>query len=332
MNFLAKRFAILTCGGVCPGMNDVTRSITLHSYRRGVNDVFGVKYGFKGLNDLSEDLVHLKPSNIKNIHNRGGSYLGTSREPLNVTGSIQMLDKNNIDALFIIGGNGGNTAAAMLHDALQAQGSRTQVIGLPKSIDNDIDIIDKCFGFETAVDEARHALFIARNEAEAVHRGVMVVNLMGRDSGFIAYHASQGGFADICLIPEVPLEPVDIARQVESVLLRKKGCVICMAEGFPLKLTDVCERVQQMVKDVYVKSMDPSYMIRGGLTSADDHEYCNLLGVAAVEAALEGKSGVTVATKEGKMHLFDTRDIVKRVKKVIPHAEASISTLPSSYA
>lgn len=315
MAALNKKFAVLTCGGVCPGLNDVVRSITFRSYQHGVSQVYGIRYGFKGLNDVCMPHVPLSPSGVKLIHHRGGTFLGTSRDPLDPDRAIHTMQERGYDALFVIGGNGGNTAAARLHDAIQERNLGMQVIGLPKSIDNDIDIIDKCFGFDTAVYEARKVLTIARNEAEAVHKGVCVVKVMGRDSGFIAHYASRDGLADVCLVPEMgPLNIMEVMATVDTVLSKKGCCVVCVAEGFHIPAPALCDALGAV--SPYIKYIDPSYLLRGGICTAEDREFCDKLGVAAVDAAMQGLSGVTVATLGGKMTHFVTKDIILAPKRL----------------
>jgi len=309
----SKKFAVLTCGGVCPGLNDVVRSITFHSYHCGVSNVYGLRYGFTGLNDARIPHVALSPSVVKMIHHRGGTFLGTSRERLDTQKALSTIEQRGYDALFVIGGNGGNKAASILHDAIQEQRLPVQVIGLPKSIDNDIDCIDKCFGFDTAVHEARKVLEVARNEADAVHRGVCIVKVMGRDSGFIAHHASCDGMADVCLIPELPLTLEAIAQKVHNVL-NHRSCVICVAEGFHISLNELQSAVSSLSS--YVKCIDPSYILRGGVSIPADRDFCYRLGVSAVDAALQGLTGVTVATHNGHPIALPTKDIVTYTRRV----------------
>lgn len=308
-----KKFAVLTCGGVCPGMNDVVRSITLTSMNKGVHDVYGVRYGFTGLHiDTQENHMKLSRDIVQNMHMRGGSMLGTSREKLHASKAIETLLHRAYDVLFVVGGNGGNTAAAILNDQLVQRGLPIQVIGLPKSIDNDIDLIDMCFGFQTAVYETQKVLEIARNEANAVYKGVVVVKVMGRDSGFIAHHAIG---SDICLIPEMGDITLDtITEKCHNVLSRFPSCVICVAEGFWKDAFDIHAHLQK--QGLYTKYIDPSYIIRGGVTTPSDHAFCNILGEAAVKAAIDGHTGITVGTKGGRVQYFDTRKVVSKVKKV----------------
>jgi 6-phosphofructokinase 1 len=313
-NKASSKFGVLTCGGVCPGMNDVVRSITLQSFAKDIRDVSGFKYGFMGLHDpQTHPIVRLNPDVVGGIHKRGGTFLGTSRERLDPVKAMRTLQEHDINTLFIIGGNGGNAAAAKLHDAITAEKLPIKVIGLPKSIDNDIDLIDRCFGFDTAVHEASKVLEIARNEGEAVPRGIVVVKVMGRHSGFIAHHALG---ADIRLIPENPMTLDDIFLQIESVLSDGRACVICVAEGFPVPADSLVNLIQEGIHNSYVKFINPSYILRGCETTVSDHNYCNILGAAAVEAAMDGRSGITIATRNGKLTYFDTHQIVKNVKRV----------------
>jgi 6-phosphofructokinase 1 len=230
---------------------------------------------------------------------------------------LHALQLHQYDALFVVGGNGGNAAAHRLHEAAVAEGISTQILALPKSIDNDIDLIDRCFGFHTAVSEAAHVLRVARNEADAVPRGITIVKLMGRESGFIAAHASKqaGHDVDICLIPERPSDLETIVSTVTATLSVRGSCVICIAEGFAYSPEFIRDELTTRMEDSYIKYIDPSYLIRGGRTTSFDHAFCTLLGSAAVDAALQGHSGITVATKNDQIHYFNTVDVIQKVRK-----------------
>jgi 6-phosphofructokinase 1 len=315
---LQKKFAVLTCGGVCPGLNDVIRSITLRSFQRGVTDVYGVPFGFRGLTDSSKPHIHLSPPVVETIHHTGGTYLGTSRVKLDPAIALDILKERLYSTVFVIGGNGGNAAASVLQSHITVKGLPIQVIALPKSIDNDIDLIDKCFGFDTAVNEACKVLQVARNEADAVPYGISIVKLMGRDSGFIAWGASRKlkDGVDICLIPEYPRDMSSILSNISDVLRTKGSCVVCVAEGHHIPAELIHKRIIQQRGTMYVKYIDPSYMVRGCTTTPEDHEFCTLLGEAAVDAAMDGYTGITVATKNGKIHYFDTKQVVHKTKRV----------------
>ena len=317
-----KRMAVLTCGGICPGLNDVIRGLVYRSRMYKIDQLYGIPYGFKGMYDETIEYIPLNHKNTKNIHLQGGSILGTSRIRMDPKPTIEHLQRNAYDTLFILGGNGGNRAASILHDEIKQQGLPIQVIGLPKSIDNDIDIIDKCFGFETAIEEAHKILLLAKSEAMSVPNGICIVNVMGRDSGFIATNASlAAGIVDICLIPELEHEHIldknKVTEYVKRTLDEQGYCVICIAEG--MKSWDknsLKSDLQNTIHDAYVKVMDPTYSIRAGITTANDHIFCTKLGYAAIDAAISGYSGITVATKNNEVHYFRSSDIVKNTKKV----------------
>ena len=317
-----KRMGVLTCGGICPGLNDVIRGIVHRSRMYTIDKVHGIPYGFKGLYDDTVQHIDLTYANTKYIHLQGGSILGTSRIPLQPDAAIETLQKYAYDTVFIIGGNGGNTAAAVLDTELKKRSIPIQVIGLPKSIDNDIDIIDKCFGFETAIEEAHKIMLLAKSEASSVPKGICIVNVMGRDSGFIAANTSlASGVVDVCLIPELEEHHTISKRKMfeytKKIISEQGYCVICIAEG--MKTWDkntLSQELKEHIPDAYTKIIDPTYTIRAGVTTANDHIFCTKLGYAAVDAAISGYTGITVATMNNKIHYFNSADIVKNVKKV----------------
>lgn len=317
-----KRFAVLTCGGICPGLNDVIRGMVQRSRMYGIEKMYGVPYGFKGL--YGDDTRHLELTleNTHDIHYKGGSILGTSRAKMVSAPVIDNLQRNAYDALFVIGGNGGNKAAALLYNDVRDRGVPIQIIGLPKSIDNDIDLIDKCFGFETAVEESRNVLIGAKYEAMSVQKGVSIVNLMGRDSGFIATYASlASGVVDVCLIPELERDHnIDKQRVIEyirHIIERKNHCVVCIAEGFTsFNINTLRNDIEGGIRDTYVKLFNPSYMIRAGITTANDSIFCTKLGYSAIDAAIAGHSGITVATKKNDIHYYNINDVTREVRKV----------------
>lgn len=313
---LPQKMAVLTCGGVCPGLNDVVRAIAMRTQEYHIPHLHGITYGFKG---FLMDPVEICFENIKYSHLSGVPILGTSRDRLNPDIACHFLEQGDYDAIFIIGGNGGNTAAYILNNECRKRGMRTRVIGLPKSIDNDIAIIDKCFGFDTAVEEAKKFLLCAKVEAAAVYNGVVIVKLMGRDSGFIATHASaSSGVADITLIPEVPFTMSNLTMHLDEMLQKHGHAVICVAEGIPHDVFDITRTLKTKIKDVNVKTIEPSYLIRSVPTISTDHIYCTELGTSAVDAAVQGYTGVTVAKKNGKIHYFDTWDVIRTQKFVDP--------------
>lgn len=242
MNPATTKVAIVTCGGLCPGLNDVVQGIVNKCEDYGVpeGNILGVQYGFKGFYDKEAPPRVLTRSNVEGIHLEGGTILGTSRGGADMAKIVKQIDIMGIDVVFVVGGNGGNAGAAAIQRSCEENNVLCSVVGVPKSIDNDILLIDKCFGFDTAVEEAQRALICAKVEASSAFNGIGLVKLMGRQSGFIAMDASMSsGVVDICLIPEVPFEMEKLLSYIEKVLAKKGHVVICCAEGC-LQLQGMC--------------------------------------------------------------------------------------------
>ncbi|MCP4668040.1 MAG: ATP-dependent 6-phosphofructokinase, partial [Deltaproteobacteria bacterium] len=183
---------IVTCGGICPGVNDVIRAITLSLFHHyGISAVFGFRYGFEGLSpEHGHEPLKLTPELVSDIHQKGGTILGSSRGPQDVSHMVETLDKMNVGILFVIGGDGTLRGAQALFEEIERRGLKIGVIGIPKTIDNDISCVDRSFGFDTAVAESRTAIYSAHVEAIGARNGIGLVKLMGRHSGFIAAHAA----------------------------------------------------------------------------------------------------------------------------------------------
>lgn len=225
--------ALVTCGGLCPGLNDVVQNIvyTLADYGVPEDQIFGIRYGLRGFLDRHAKPIQLSRSTVDGIQLRGGTVLGTSRGNAKIRDIVERLRLWGINMLFVIGGNGGNAAAHAIARECIAAGVPCNVVGVPKSIDNDIQLIDRCFGFDTSVEEAQRSLICARVEAKSA-AGVSIVKLMGRQSGFISMNASMAsGVVDVCLIPEVPFTMPALLAHVRARLAAKDYCVLCVAEG-----------------------------------------------------------------------------------------------------
>ena len=232
------RAAIVTCGGLCPGLNDVIRQLVITLEEYGVEDIRGIRYGFRGFFETEGELrapVKLTSRLVETIHLEGGSVLGSSRGGSETSDIVDAVSEMGLDFLFVIGGNGSHAGALAIDDMCKERGVCCSVIGIPKTIDNDILLLDRTFGFQTAVDEAINAIRSAAIEARSAYNGVGLVRLMGRQSGFIAMNASlASGEVDVCLIPEIntPLEgPGGILAHVRRVLNKKEHCVVVVAEG-----------------------------------------------------------------------------------------------------
>eukprot|EP00798_Chlamydomonas_sp_ICE-L_P022355 gene22355-29450_t len=184
--------AIVTCGGLCPGLNDVVAGLVNKLSDYGVPDgnILGIKYGFRGLSDPCGSPMLLTKRSVDGVQLQGGTILGTSRGKADIKDLVRRIDMMGIDMLFVVGGNGGNAGAHAIHASCQRYEVKCCVVGVPKSIDNDVLLIDKCFGFDTAVEEAQRALQAAKVEASSARRGIGLVKLMGRQSGFLALQAS----------------------------------------------------------------------------------------------------------------------------------------------
>ncbi len=319
------RAGIMTCGGLCPGLNDVIRSLvrTLW-YRYGVRRITGIRFGYNGLLGVVDDsLMDLNPTVVDDIHRIGGSLLGNSRGGGDRTEEIvDGIERLNMNMIFIIGGDGTQKGALTIAEEIERRGLKISVVGIPKTIDNDLSFIERSFGFETAVVRATEAVFAAHQEAHSAVNGVGLVKLMGRDSGFIAAHtaiASQD--VNYVLIPEV-LFDLDgengLFAHLKTRLERRNHVVIVVAEGagqnhLPAQVeTDasgnkkagdiglyikqsIIEHFTEINMPVNLKYIDPGYIIRSSAAIPTDSLYCSRLGMNAVHAAMAGKTKILIS-------------------------------------
>jgi 6-phosphofructokinase 1 len=311
---------IVTCGGLCPGLNDVIRAIVLslhHHY--GVRRIWGFRFGFEGIVERhGHDPIALTPALVNRIQESGGSLLGSSRGPQDPGEMVDRLERLGIRILFAIGGDGTLRGAHAIGQAAAARGVPISVIGVPKTIDNDVSFVQRTFGFETAVSEARRATHAANAEAESARNGIGLVKLMGRHSGFIAaYSVLVGGHANFCLVPEVPFSLDRFLDELRTRLARRGHAVIVVAEGaghdlMPrdgardasgnVRLGDVgvwlrdaiVERFSERRIPITLKYIDPSYIIRSMPANAHDAAFCLLLGHNAVHAGMCGRTDMVV--------------------------------------
>lgn len=325
--------AIVTCGGLCPGINDVIRAIVMeahHAYH--VPSILGIRYGLRGfIPKYAHAPMELTPAAVADIHRFGGTILGSSRGPQPPEDIVDTLERSNVNALFVIGGDGTMKAAMSISAEVRKRGLKISVIGIPKTIDNDINYIPQSFGFETAVCKATEAIECAHTEACGTPNGIGIVKLMGRESGFIAAQASLAlKEVNFVLIPEAPFSLEGEGGLLPAVKerLRHRGhCVIVTAEGAGQHLlthhteTDASgNRVLGNVADLLkmeisrylrehkiphsIKYIDPSYIIRSVPAQADDKVYCGFLGQYAVHAAMAGRTDMVVAKiQERYVHL-----------------------------
>ncbi|MFZ4774646.1 MAG: ATP-dependent 6-phosphofructokinase [Terrimicrobiaceae bacterium] len=316
--------AIVTCGGLCPGFNDVIRAIVMQAYYRyGVRRIYGIPYGFEGLiPEYGHPIINLTPDAVASIHEFGGTWLGTSRGPQDILRMVDRLQELDVNILFVIGGDGSQRGALAIEQEARRRGAKLSVVGVPKTIDNDMIYMDKSFGYETAAAAAVQAVHAAHTEARSARGGIGLVKLMGRHSGFIACAAAiASGEVNAVLIPEVPfaLEGEHGFLEVMRQRVVSRGhAVIIVAEGAGqehlgstgqtdasgnVRLGDIGHFLNAQLTAHFkkcqtaltLKYIDPSYMIRSVPASPQDRIYCMRLGQAAVHAGMAGKTGLIVA-------------------------------------
>jgi len=349
--------ALVTCGGLCPGINDIIRSIVLElHYAYGVRHIFGIRYGLQGfVAQYGHDLVDLTPETVVNIHDRGGTVLGSSRGPQDIDEIIDSLERMNISLLFMIGGDGTLTAAGRIAEAIIDRGLKIGVVGVPKTIDNDIYMVSRSFGFDTAVDVATSAIISANNEAEGYPNGIGLIKLMGRHAGFIAATAVLAQQdVNFVLIPEVDFDlegPSGLLSALEKRLRERKHAVIVAAEGAGqkffadeksnrdasgnIKLKDIGIYLKETISsyfagkgiDVSIKYIDPSYMIRSLPANANDRVFCNFLGRNSVHAGMAGKTSMLIGHWNNQFVHVPMKVIADKRKKVDPNGSLWRSTL-----
>ena len=355
----STRVGMVTCGGICPGINDVIRGLVMECfYRYGVRNVVGFRYGYRGCAGRQEhDLVQLTPRQVDRIHEQGGSLLGTSRGPEDPVKIVQNLARLQINVLFVIGGDGTMRGGLAIAKEISRQGLAISVIGLPKTIDNDIPFIDKSFGFETAYSKAVEAIYAAHAEARGVPNGLVIVKLMGRYSGFIACYASLAtSHVNFTLIPEVPFTfdgPHGLLESLRERMKSRSHAVIVVAEGVgqewltddaPEKdasgnvcMKDISAYLSQRFRDyflaqnetVYLKLIDPSYGIRGVPATASDSVFCWQLAQSAVHAGMCGKTEMMVGPWHGRL-VHIPMQLAAGCKRVDPQGELWASVKAST--
>ena len=317
--------AIVTCGGLCPGLNDVIRAIVLEAYHAyNTPSVLGIRYGLEGfIPSYSHNVMELTPASVEHIYQFGGTLLGSSRGPQEPSEIVDALERLNVSVLFVIGGDGSMKAASAIAKEVRQRNIRISIIGIPKTIDNDINFVPQSFGFDTAVDKATEAIGCAHVEAVGTPNGIGIVKLMGRESGFIAANASLSmREVNFVLVPEVPFSfygERGLFPALEKCLAAHSHAVLAVAEGAGQDLLSehetrcdasgnkalgditgflrakIAEYFSAKKIPYYLKYIDPSYMIRSVPANANDRLYCGFLGQHAVHAAMSGKTGMVVA-------------------------------------
>jgi 6-phosphofructokinase 1 len=335
---------IVTCGGVCPGLNDVIRAtvLSLH-YHYGVRTVFGFRYGYEGLTyRYGHTPMELTPELVDDIHQRGGTILGSSRGPQEVSEMVDTLEQMNIGLLFTIGGDGTLKGAQALADEIGRRGLKIGVIGIPKTIDNDISYVQQTFGFETAVSEATKAIYAAHAEAEGARNGIGMVKLMGRYCGFIAAYATLANSdVNFCLVPEVRFTLEAFLDALRKRLEGRQHAVVVAAEGAGqdllaataerdasgnIRLGDIGIFLRDHINDYFrkagmeapLKYIDPSYTIRSMPANPHDSAFCLILGHNAVHAGMAGRTGMVVGNWRGEFTHVPIVAAVSQRKQIDP--------------
>lgn len=315
------RAAIVTCGGLCPGLNNVIRSLFLElHYGYGVRDVIGFRGGYSGLDPKCDlDPVTITPQFIDNLHKQGGTVLGTSRGPVDIGRAVDNLVARGVNILFAVGGDGTQRGACDLYNEARKRGHNLSVVGVPKTIDNDVSFVSRTFGFFTALEEAMRVLDCAHTEARSVPGGIGVVKLMGRHAGFVTAGAVIGSQdVNFALIPEVSFKLDVFLAALKERMLRKSHSVIAVAEGAGqdllnsdpgerdasgnVKLKDIgpflCDQIKAYFQTegmpVVIRYFDPSYQIRSRPANCEDAILCDLYARHAVHAAMAGKTGLVI--------------------------------------
>jgi 6-phosphofructokinase 1 len=350
---------VVTCGGLCPGLNDIIRGIVNQCHHQyGITRIYGFRYGYEGLvQRYGHTPVMLKPASVAQAHNFGGTLLGSSRGKQDIGEMVDTLEDMGVDILFVIGGDGTLRGAAEIVKEIEVRGLKKAVVGIPKTIDNDIMYLDKSFGFETAFAAAVQAVKCAYTEATGAVNGIGLVKLMGRDSGFIAcFAALAGSNVDFVLIPEVPFELEGQNGLLENLryrLAKRGSAVIVVAEGAGQHLmkvnsaTDASgnqrygdiglflkDRVNDFFKErrmeVNLKYIDPSYIVRSVPANPADNVYCSRLAQSAVHAAVAGKTGMLVGRWHSSFVNLPLELVIHGRRKVDPAQELWHSVLEST--
>ena len=347
---------IVTCGGLCPGLNDVIRAIVLALYHHyGVQTIFGFPYGYEGLSHkYGHAPLELTPSVVEDIHQKGGTILGSSRGPQDVSEMVDCLERMNIGILFTIGGDGTLRGAQAIAEEIGRRNLKIGVIGIPKTIDNDISYVEQSFGFVTAVSEATTSIYSAHTEAEGARNGIGLVKLMGRESGFIAAYACLANSdVNYCLVPEVEFSVDGLIRTLKERLEKRRHAVIVVGEGAGQNLMEEIQEqdasgnirfgdIGIFLKDqitgyfrkagtgTTLKYIDPSYNIRSMPANAHDSAFCLLLGHNAVHAGMTGRTNMVLGFWKNEFTHVPVQAAVSERKKIDPNGWLWNSVLAST--
>lgn len=354
------RAGIVTCGGLCPGLNNVIRGLVLQlTHRYGVRSIIGFRNGYQGfIAAHGHPVVELTPERVEGIEERGGTILGTSRGEQDPEEVVDCLERMNVNVLFVVGGDGSMRGAMQIARVAKERGDKIAVVGVPKTIDNDIPFIDHSFGFQTAVEEASKFLRAAHVEAGSASHGVGLVKLMGREAGFIACYAALAcGDADFVLIPEVPFQlegEEGLLAQLRRRVAERGHAVVVLAEGAGqehiaqpsrgldasgnLKFKDIGSFVRDRLVedfdaagvDLNIRYFDPSYAIRSVPANPYDSVYCLRLAQGAVHAGMAGRTATVVGRYHGRLVHLPMSLVVSGRNEVDPGGDLWHSVLEAT--
>lgn len=354
------RAGIVTCGGLCPGLNDVIRSLFFemhHAY--GVKEVLGFRWGYQGLDPEhgAEPLV-LTPELVDGIHLQGGTILGTSRGPVDKARAVENLIRRRVNILFTIGGDGTQRGAREFFMEAQRRGHPLSLVGIPKTIDNDIPFVARSFGFLTAVQEAAKVLQRAHTEARSVQNGIALVKLMGRHAGFLTAEATVASQdVNFTLIPEVPFQlegEGGFLAALERRVVKRAHAVIAVAEGSGqqllgnagnerdasgnVRLRDIGLFLHEKIKEwfkarkipVVMRYFDPSYLVRSSPDNAEDSILCDQFARHAAHAAMSGRTGLVIGFLHDRFIHVPIELLATQQKRLDPDSPAWSAVLATT--
>ena len=354
------RAGIVTCGGLCPGLNDVIRSLFLelhHAY--GVKEVLGFRGGYQGLDPArGQEPIVLTPEFVDHIHQQGGTVLGTSRGPVDVALAVDNLIRLGINLLFTIGGDGTQRGGNDLFQEARKRGHALAVVGIPKTVDNDVAYVSRTFGYLTAVQEAARVLDRAHIEAKSVHNGVSLVKLMGRHAGFIAAGATIASQdVNFTLVPEVPFAlhgPRGFLAALKDRVVKRAHAVVVVAEGAGqellaqaepardasgnVKLQDIGSFLREQIESYFkaqqvpitMRYFDPNYLVRSSQANAEDSILCDLFARHAAHAAMAGKTGLVIGYLHDRFIHVPIELLAKEKKRLDPNGFAWSAVLAAT--
>jgi len=352
---------IVSCGGLCPGINDVIRSVVRCLWTRyGVTRISGIRYGYLGFLSTSQYGVReLNPDTVDDIHKLGGTFLGSARGGgRQVVEIVDTIEKLNLNMMFVIGGDGTQRGTLDIAEEVSKRKLKVSLIGIPKTVDNDFVLIDRSFGFNTAVAKAVEVVSAAHVEAASAINGIGLVKVMGRDSGFIAAHTALASHeVNFVLIPEVPfnLEGYNgFLHHLEERIVKRGHALVIVAEGAMqdqllkekkhdaggnVKMADVGVYIRsRIIKhfeergiEINLKYIDPSYAIRSAPANPDDSIYCERLGNAAVHAAMAGKTKMIIGLVNNEFVHLPINQVIRQRNKVNPESSLWRDTIDATH-